>query len=173
MLPACPEQAKLPNQAVPAAGTPLIQFRQMLRTSASRKRPDAPAVPVILSLSSPPRPVSRPFPSLLPSTQSMAKEATPDITLGDRSEGDPPVPIPNTEVKPLSPDGTACVSVWESRTSPIYLLPQISPPSGGLFVFAARYVSRSRSVVNAYPYILPVALLRRRFLFRLSYCCAS
>jgi len=27
--------------------------------------------------------------------------------LGDRSEGVPPVPIPNTEVKPFSPDGTA------------------------------------------------------------------
>ena len=39
-------------------------------------------------------------------------------TLGDPSEGVPPVPIPNTEVKPLSPDGTARASVWESRTSP-------------------------------------------------------
>ena len=39
-------------------------------------------------------------------------------TLGDHSEGDPPVPIPNTEVKPLSPDGTARASVWESRTLP-------------------------------------------------------
>ena len=38
--------------------------------------------------------------------------------LGDPSERVPPVPIPNTEVKPLSPDGTACASVWESRTSP-------------------------------------------------------
>src|SRR5579883_2266493 len=38
--------------------------------------------------------------------------------LGDRSEGVPPVPIPNTEVKPLSPDGTARASVWESRTLP-------------------------------------------------------
>ena len=38
--------------------------------------------------------------------------------LGDHSEGDPPVPIPNTEVKPLSPDGTACASVWESRKLP-------------------------------------------------------
>jgi hypothetical protein len=27
-------------------------------------------------------------------------------------------PIPNTEVKPFSPDGTARASVWESRTSP-------------------------------------------------------
>ena len=38
--------------------------------------------------------------------------------LGDHSERDPPVPIPNTEVKPLSPDGTARASVWESRTLP-------------------------------------------------------
>ncbi len=38
--------------------------------------------------------------------------------LGDLSEGDPPVPIPNTVVKPFSPDGTARASVWESRSSP-------------------------------------------------------
>ncbi len=38
--------------------------------------------------------------------------------LGDHSVGVPPVPIPNTEVKPHSPDGTARASVWESRTSP-------------------------------------------------------
>ena len=38
--------------------------------------------------------------------------------LGDCSEGVPPVPIPNTEVKPFSPDGTARASVWESRTLP-------------------------------------------------------
>src|SRR5215211_7522427 len=38
--------------------------------------------------------------------------------LGDHSEEDPPVPIPNTEVKLLSPDGTAQATVWESRTSP-------------------------------------------------------
>src|ERR1039457_1974469 len=38
--------------------------------------------------------------------------------LGDPSEEDPPVPIPNPAVKLLSPDGTARASVWESRTSP-------------------------------------------------------
>src|SRR5580698_5445072 len=38
--------------------------------------------------------------------------------LGDCSAGVPPVPIPNTEVKPCSPDGTARASGWESRTSP-------------------------------------------------------
>ena len=38
--------------------------------------------------------------------------------LGGCSEGVTPVPIPNTEVKPLSPDGTAWVTAWESRTLP-------------------------------------------------------
>ena len=42
----------------------------------------------------------------------------PLTTLGDSSEGVPPVPIPNTAVKPLSPDGTARASVWESRKLP-------------------------------------------------------
>ena len=41
-----------------------------------------------------------------------------DDLLGDRSEGVTPVPIPNTAVKPLSPDGTARASVWESRKLP-------------------------------------------------------
>ena len=34
------------------------------------------------------------------------------------SEGATPVPIPNTEVKPFSADGTARETVWESRTRP-------------------------------------------------------
>jgi hypothetical protein len=38
--------------------------------------------------------------------------------LGDHSEGETPVPIPNTEVKPFSADGTAWATVWESRTLP-------------------------------------------------------
>jgi hypothetical protein len=47
--------------------------------------------------------------------------------LGDHSERDPPVPIPNTVVKPLSPDGTARASVWESRKSPgLFLKPDLS-----------------------------------------------
>src|SRR5688572_29285062 len=37
---------------------------------------------------------------------------------GGCSERDPPVPIPNTAVKPLSADGTARATVWESRSSP-------------------------------------------------------
>ena len=38
--------------------------------------------------------------------------------LGGYAEGVTPVPIPNTEVKPLRADGTARVAVWESRSPP-------------------------------------------------------
>ena len=37
---------------------------------------------------------------------------------GDFSKRDPPVPIPNTEVKPLYADGTWLETTWESRKSP-------------------------------------------------------
>ena len=35
---------------------------------------------------------------------------------GGLGERETPVPIPNTEVKPLSVDGTARATVWESRS---------------------------------------------------------
>ena len=38
---------------------------------------------------------------------------------GGNGEGDPPVLIPNTEVKPFSADGTWLDTTWESRTSPV------------------------------------------------------
>src|SRR6478735_4922121 len=37
---------------------------------------------------------------------------------GGHSEGETPGPIPNPEAKPFSADGTALVTVWESRTPP-------------------------------------------------------
>ena len=37
---------------------------------------------------------------------------------GDNGEGETPDPIPNSEVKPFSADGTARETVWESRTLP-------------------------------------------------------
>ena len=37
---------------------------------------------------------------------------------GGDGEEETPVPIPNTEVKLFSADGTAWVTVWESRTPP-------------------------------------------------------
>ena len=42
---------------------------------------------------------------------------TPQV-VGDLTAGVPPVPIPNTEVKPFGADGTAWETVWESRTPP-------------------------------------------------------
>ena len=38
--------------------------------------------------------------------------------VGDLTAGVPPVPIPNTEVKPRRADCTARESVWESRSLP-------------------------------------------------------
>jgi hypothetical protein len=40
------------------------------------------------------------------------------IFLGGYSREETPVPIPNTEVKLSSADGTAWVTVWESKTLP-------------------------------------------------------
>jgi hypothetical protein len=39
---------------------------------------------------------------------------------GGHSKEDPPVPIPNTEVKLFCADGTARATVWESRTPPFF-----------------------------------------------------
>ena len=47
---------------------------------------------------------------------------SPKEFLGGYAEGVTPVPIPNTEVKPLRADGTAWVTVWESRSPPGFLL---------------------------------------------------
>ncbi len=38
---------------------------------------------------------------------------------GGDGKGGTPVPIPNTEVKSFSADGTAWVAAWESRSPPI------------------------------------------------------
>src|SRR5438105_7662332 len=44
---------------------------------------------------------------------------------GDHSDGETPVPIPNTAVKPVSADGTGLATVWKSRSSPrSFLLPE-------------------------------------------------
>ena len=44
--------------------------------------------------------------------------ADPSQHSGGDSERDPPVPIPNTEVKPFSADGTWLETARESRTLP-------------------------------------------------------
>ena len=42
---------------------------------------------------------------------------------GGHTGGAPPVPIPNTEVKPSKADDTAAVRQWDSRTLPGYKKP--------------------------------------------------
>ena len=54
---------------------------------------------------------------------------------GDYSEGDPPVPIPNTEVKPFSGDNTSLATSWEDNTLPVPFS-QETPLSGASFLFA-------------------------------------
>jgi hypothetical protein len=54
---------------------------------------------------------------------------------GGNSEGDTPVPIPNTAVKPLSADGTILVTVWESRTLPGFILKALLDIQVRLFYF--------------------------------------
>ena len=41
---------------------------------------------------------------------------------GNHNKGETPVPIPNTEVKPFSADGTAPGAEWESRSLPGFFL---------------------------------------------------
>ena len=55
---------------------------------------------------------------------------------GGHRRGVTPVPIPNTEVKPSTADGTACESVWESRSLP-GVFPQARCESVGPFLFVA------------------------------------
>ena len=47
-----------------------------------------------------------------------APQAKPKRFLGGYAEGVTPVPIPNTEVKPLRADDTMIVRLWESRSLP-------------------------------------------------------
>jgi hypothetical protein len=72
--------------------------------------------------------------------------------LGDYSEGVTPVPIPNTEVKPLSPDGTALATVWESRTSPgLNRGPDSASRDQGFFSFLNNAVGDFHNAAVAFP----------------------
>ena len=64
----------------------------------------------------------------------------PSKNSGGDSERDTPVPIPNTEVKPFSADGTWLETARESRTLPD---PKDDTPRGVLF-FLALFVRISR-----------------------------
>ena len=57
---------------------------------------------------------------------------------GGHTGGAPPVPIPNTEVKPSKADDTAAVRQWESRTLPGYNEGPLVERSAGLFFFTER-----------------------------------
>ncbi len=64
---------------------------------------------------------------------------------GGDSDGDTPVSIPNTEVKPVSADGTWAEMPWESRTSPDFSSNERDQWSRS-FIFSANYVSRQPTV---------------------------
>ena len=64
---------------------------------------------------------------------------------GGHSEEDPPVPIPNTEVKLFSADGTARETVWESRSPPLYIEKAPIRISGRGFFFLIHGSFQSRS----------------------------
>ena len=50
---------------------------------------------------------------------------------GGHRRGETPVPIPNTAVKPSSADGTARVTVWESRSLPgVFSKPEVMTDVG-------------------------------------------
>lgn len=51
-------------------------------------------------------------------TRSIATTKPSNAMLGDYTAGETPLPIPNREVKPRRADGTARVTVWESRSLP-------------------------------------------------------
>ena len=59
------------------------------------------------------------FPSRAPRTTWLLNGDSNMLTIsGGNDEGVPPVPIPNTEVKPFSADGTWLVTARESRSPP-------------------------------------------------------
>ena len=55
-------------------------------------------------------------------SESKASEPAQHNISGDNSLRDPPVPIPNTEVKPQHADGTWLATARESRSSPDSIL---------------------------------------------------
>ena len=59
--------------------------------------------------------------------------AKPYKISGDYGERDPPVPMPNTEVKPFSADGTWLETTWESRTLPDSMKKGLTPNGVGSF----------------------------------------
>src|ERR1700733_2434249 len=65
--------------------------------------------------------------------------------VGNHTAGDPPVPIPNTEVKPRRADCTARESVWESRSLPALIKASLRNQIG-LFLFGLSPITKSYKV---------------------------
>ena len=67
------------------------------------------------------------------SSGSGRRDGAPRVTtdFGGYGGGVTPVPIPNTEVKPSSADGTWQETAWESRSPPDFS--RRRPPSGAAF----------------------------------------
>jgi hypothetical protein len=62
---------------------------------------------------------------------------------GDFVDRVTPVPIPNTEVKPVGADGTARETAWESRKSPgLFKKPARAFCSRGLYYFGRLFLSK-------------------------------
>jgi hypothetical protein len=73
---------------------------------------------------------------------------------GGNSEEETPVPIPNTEVKLFSADGTAWEAKWESRTPPknLYISPEsVKTTDSGLF--CASQKTLTCSILTLYPIV--------------------
>src|SRR6185503_15073954 len=69
-----------------------------------------------------------------------------------------PVPIPNTEVKPVTADGTAWETVWESRSLPA-LFTENQPRIGAVSLYSCS--DASRRVSHAVPSTGTAARARR------------
>ena len=68
---------------------------------------------------------------------------------GDEGERDTPVPIPNTEVKPLIADGTWLETTWESRSLPNHLEDLLS--SNALLAQSVEHAAVNRAVAGSSP----------------------
>src|SRR5207237_2796178 len=87
-----------------------------------------------------------------PLITALTMSAGTDLKIsGGHSGGVTPVPIPNTEVKPASADGTWGETPWESRSPPDFS--RKSPRSGGSF---ACWV-RSRQAAPTAPIVVATA----------------
>ena len=74
--------------------------------------------------------------------QAKARKQKVNTISGGNGKRDPPVPIPNTAVKPLRADGTWLETARESRSSPEPLSPALGiSPSAGFFYFGRPYGS--------------------------------